>query len=141
VSEGLGAVIFDFDGTLYDAKHLSLRLIVACPSDIFRIRAERQTRKSFVGCDYRSSDAYYREFFAALESAALCRAARRSPDAMRAWYFDHYMPRMIRILSRYYHSRPFAAGLFAGAKIPIAVYSDYPRTQTGFGQSDLTLSM
>jgi HAD superfamily hydrolase (TIGR01549 family) len=131
VKEPPGALIFDFDGTLYDPKKFALRLIAAGPWDLFRIGAERRVRKNFAGRDYGSAEAYYGEYF-----TALSRTARRSPDFMRRWYFEKYLPRMIRVLNAHYRPRRGTAELFAslrgnnpaGKKIPFAVYSDYPQT-------------
>ena len=132
------ALVLDFDGTLYDYALLHLRLVRAWPGDLPRIWAERKTRRSFAGSDYGSAEAYYGEFFARM--GALCRCPA---DAARDWFFSRYMPRMIRVLKRYYTLRPGVRELFrflegedgdrpgkgtAGGKIPagIAIYSDYP---------------
>jgi FMN phosphatase YigB (HAD superfamily) len=127
----LRGIIFDLDGTLYDAKQFPLRLIAAKPADLFLIRAERRVRGGFAGCDYGSAEAYYREFF-----AELARLARRSPASAQAWYQEDYIPRMIRVLGDYYRCRPGTVELFTalrtggavtGRPVPFAVYSDYPR--------------
>lgn len=136
------ALVFDFDGTLYDYALLPLRLIRARPGDLPRIWAERKTRRSFAGADYGTAEAYYGAFFARM--AALCRCPA---DAARDWFFSRYMPLMIRVLEKYYTLRPGVRELFrslsgedgeaaAGAPQPaangrrapagIAVYSDYP---------------
>ena len=66
---------------------------------------------------------------------------------MREWYFTRYMPRMIRVLERYYTLRPgteaFLAALGSSGEPPAgerappagfsaAVYSDYPLLQERF---------
>jgi FMN phosphatase YigB (HAD superfamily) len=130
------AVIFDFDGTLYDYARLPLRIIRAAPWDLPRIWAERRTRKKLAGSDFGAAEAYYDEFFS--QMAALCRCPAASA---RDWFFSRYIPRMIRVLKKYYRLRPGAAELFrlldsgenpGFGKEPrnlprgIAVYSDYP---------------
>jgi FMN phosphatase YigB (HAD superfamily) len=131
------ALIFDFDGTLYDYALMPFRLIGAFPWDLSRIWAERRTRKKLAGSDFGSPEAYYDEFFSRM--AALCRCP--APSA-RNWFFSSYMPRMIRVLKKYYRLRPGTADLFrfldpgnpdsrreAPARNPLrglAVYSDYP---------------
>jgi FMN phosphatase YigB (HAD superfamily) len=129
-------LIFDFDGTLFDNAVLAFYLIAAYPPDALRIWKERLVRKSFAGCDYASAEEYHRAFFAALGKYCL-----RSPQQMRDWYFNHYMPRMVRVLQKHYQPRPGVQKLFlhfggktsrengagkAGHLPRIAVYSDYP---------------
>jgi FMN phosphatase YigB (HAD superfamily) len=127
-----GAVIFDLDGTLYDSKNIAFRLIMARPLDVFFMRTERRVRKVFAGRVYDSAESYYRAFFQELSEQARCTAA-----FARHWYFETYMPLMIRVLGRYYRPRPGAAELLAALRsgnnrwnrvIPFAVYSDYPMT-------------
>ena len=114
-------IIFDFDGTLYDIGRIAFYLIAAYPPDMFRIRNERLIRKEFVGCDYSSPEEYYRAFF-----AALGKTCRRPPEQMRSWYFERYMPRMIRVLKKHYKPRPGVKELLGHLKTKIAIYSDYP---------------
>ena len=124
-------LILDFDGTLFDNALIALNLILACPPDAFRIWKERLVRKRFAGCDYHSAEYYYRAFFAAFGKSYF-----RSPQKMRDWYFNRYMPRMVRVLHRHYHPRPGVQKLLlrfggktgdrAGNTLRIAVYSDYP---------------
>jgi FMN phosphatase YigB (HAD superfamily) len=94
--------------------------------------AERRARKKFAGRVYDSAEAYYRDFFQEFARGARCSAARA-----RRWYFESYLPLMIRLLRKHYRPRPGTAELFAalrsgknrwGRGIPFAVYSDYPFT-------------
>ena len=118
-------IIFDFDGTIFDNSILPFFLVSACPTDVIRIRTERLIRKQFAGSEYPSPDEYYLAFF-----AAFGRACFRSPEKMRNWYFNRYMPRMIRVLKKYYKPRPGAIELLkrleARTDLRVAVYSDYP---------------
>jgi len=124
-------LIFDFDGTLFDNALIAFYLIAACPPDALRIWRERLVRKRFAGCDFASAEEYHQAFFTALGKASL-----RSPQKMRDWYYNHYMPRMVRVLQKHYQPRPGVQKLllhFGGksnnrnGNIPrIAVYSDYP---------------
>jgi FMN phosphatase YigB (HAD superfamily) len=135
------ALVFDFDGTLYDYALLPLRLIRARPGDLFRIWAERKTRRALAGSDYGSAEVYYGEFFARLASLCRCPA-----DSARDWFFSRYMPLMIRVLKKYYTLRPGVREIFrtltegdgyppgkgaAGRRAPVgvAIYSDYPCLQ------------
>jgi len=121
-------LIFDFDGTLFDNAFLAFYLIAANPFDALQVWRERLVRKRFAGCDYASAKEYYRAFFIALGKASFC-----SPEKARSWYFNRYMPRMVRVLQRHYNPRPGVQELFLryGGKVGssalrIAVYSDYP---------------
>ncbi|MDR3173945.1 MAG: HAD family hydrolase, partial [Treponema sp.] len=121
-----GALIFDLDGTLYDTRGFARRLVLARPGDGLLMLAERGIRKRFAGADYLSAGAYYGEFF-----FRMSRAAGRSAEGLRNWYFDRYIPLMCGVLKKHYRPRPGAVELFAGLTqraFPFAVYSDYPRT-------------
>jgi FMN phosphatase YigB (HAD superfamily) len=130
--EGIGAIIFDLDGTLYNSKKIALRLVAAYPPDALLNLAERLLRRYFAGRDYGSAEAYYAAFFAKF-SRIFC----RRPAFSRSWYFETYLPRMIRALEKFYPCRPGTPELFESLrtgnnklqkKIPFAIYSDYPRT-------------
>ncbi|GHU82454.1 hypothetical protein FACS189468_6700 [Spirochaetia bacterium] len=126
-------LIFDFDGTLYDYRWLPFRLIMDNPRDIFRIWSERRTRKKFAGSDCGSPEDYYKEYFSYL--GALC---HEDGTVLQDWYSNRYIPRMVRILQKYYTLRPGVVELFdrLNAAVEsadnnddlrgIALYSDYP---------------
>jgi FMN phosphatase YigB (HAD superfamily) len=123
--DNIKGIIFDFDGTLFDNILIPFYLIAACPFDLFRIRKERLIRRRFTGCDYASPDEYYKAFFTALGKACFC-----SPKRIQNWYFNRYMPRMVRVLKKHYQFRPGARDLFRSFAdsdvMRVAVYSDYP---------------
>jgi HAD superfamily hydrolase (TIGR01549 family) len=136
-----GAFIFDFDGTLNNPNHFTRRLLFGSGpverlslQEIRLVGAERKTRKEFAGCDYGNAEAYYGQFFAALERRArfFVPGAAANAAALRQWYFVRYMPRLIRVLRQFYSPRSGAAEFFQTlehGKIPHAVYSDYPRAR------------
>ena len=138
-------IIFDFDGTLFDNAMLPFRLISAYPPDIFRLWRERLVRKQFTGCDFSTPKRYYRAFF-----VALGKACRRSPEKMRNWYFNRYMPRMTRVLKRHYKFRDGVTELFrrfdaqttgtGQTKPRVAIYSDYPFLKERLDALGLVLS-
>jgi beta-phosphoglucomutase-like phosphatase (HAD superfamily) len=94
-------IIFDFDGTIFDNALIVFYLISAYPPDWLRLWRERLIRKRFAGCDFSSADWYYKAFFDALGDAC-----SRSPDHMRKWYFNRFIPRMINVLRKRYKPRP-----------------------------------
>ena len=135
-------IIFDFDGTLFDNKLLPFYMISAYPPDLLRIFRERQTRKSFAGSDYSTPEEYYRAFF-----NTMAKACHRSPEKIKNWYFNRYMPRMARALRNHYKLRPGVTELFRcfdtmdKPSLPqIAIYSDYPILKERMEAVGLTLS-
>jgi HAD superfamily hydrolase (TIGR01549 family) len=123
---GVRGIIFDFDGTLFDNAFIAIRLISAYPLDILRIRRERLVRRRFAGSDYSTPEKYNGAFFSELGRPFL-----RTPVGMRNWYFDRYMPRMVRVLKKYYKPRPGLVDLLRRIDNPasstrMAIYSDYP---------------
>jgi HAD superfamily hydrolase (TIGR01549 family) len=128
---GARGFIFDIDGTLYDSRYIHRRLFFARPLDVGLLLADRKTRKSLTGADYREAEAYYREFF-----SRMALRIHKPASALHAWYFDAYMPRMYRVLKKYYRLRPGCVELFeeltrsprTGGPFKFAIYSDYPQT-------------
>jgi len=131
-------IIFDFDGTLFDNARIPFYMIAAYPPDILRIRRERLVRKRFAGCDFSSSENYYRAFF-----STMGKSFWYAPTQMRNWFFNRYMPRMVRVLKKQYKPRPGADELlrrFNQDMIKIAVYSDYPLLRERMEAVGLTVS-
>ena len=129
-------IIFDFDGTLFDSALLPFYLIAANPLDWLRLWRERLIRRRFKGCDYNTSEEYFKAFFEAFGKACF-----RSPERMRKWYFSHYMPRMVKVLKRYYKPRPGTKELIEHFKtlpfLKLAIYSDYPFSKERLEALDL----
>lgn len=122
-TNGIRAVIFDLDGTLYNKKGLPLRLIAADPLHMFILGNERKARANLKGRWFGNEEAYYEALFASV-------AAMSHTTAQRAqqWYTQRYMPTMVRILQRHYAVEPWVGQLLADLRqqgIRTAVYSDY----------------
>ena len=123
---GIKGIIFDFDGTIFDNAYIAMRLIAACPIDILPVYGERLVRSRFAGQDFSSPEIYHREFFNELGKVCLS-----SPKRMRSWYFDRYMPRMIRVLKKHFKPRQGIAEVLRRVQsqessLQLAIYSDYP---------------
>jgi FMN phosphatase YigB (HAD superfamily) len=119
--------IFDFDGTLFDSAGFGFHLIAACPADMFRIWKERFIRSKFSGRDYLTKDKYLDTFFS--EMSKICFG--RPPEKLKAWYYNRYIPRMIKVLKKHFEPRPGFNELFqymdsSTSPVKAAVYSDYP---------------
>ena len=129
-------IIFDFDGTLFNKSLIALRLVIACPAEAIFLLMERLVRKKFAGIDFYSSEEYYQAFFTALGKACL-----RSPEKMKLWYFNRFMPRMTEVLRKHYRARHGTAELLqhcTNRSIKIAIYSDYPFLKDRFQAIGLT---
>jgi len=118
------AVIFDFDGTLYDFKGVPQKLIMNNPLSLFTIKAERDIRRSMKGIFFGSKENFRKE-----QSERLCRKSGfKTPESALSWYENVYMKSMISILKNHYTGRDSAEKVFKFLKeknIYTAVFSDY----------------
>ena len=60
--DNIKAIIFDFDGTLYDFKGLPKNLCLSSIPNMLKISAVQKTRKSLKGKDFPSIEEYEKEF-------------------------------------------------------------------------------
>ncbi len=120
---GIKAVLFDFDGTLYDFRNLSLWIITRSFSDLLIVKAERETRKMLRGIDFESEQKFYDSFF-----STIALKTGNTKEFIHEWYFSTYLPRLVSVLQRHYKAREGTAVLFEELKksaIRCVVYSDY----------------
>ena len=94
-NKGISAVIFDFDGTLYDNSKVAKYLIKAKPLSSFRMLADRKARKALKGSYFETEEAFLFEYSKVASKKCLlpCRA-----KAFLAWYQNTYMPLMTKVL-------------------------------------------
>lgn len=121
------AVVFDLDGTLYDSRRLQWHLIVSDLSNVLTLRAERKARKRIAGKNFGDAIAVYRNLFQDISEQR-----DKTLDQIEDWYFDSYMPRMVRVLKKYYVARPFVKEVFGNLRargIRVAVFSDYGQVE------------
>lgn len=114
------AIIFDLDGTLYDKSGLARRLVLSQlrKGGLGMLKREREVRKELRGRHFESEDAFHDAFFAHF--------AR--PELARRWYFETYMPDMIRILREHYQIAPWVKRKIAELRTygqKVIVFSDY----------------
>ena len=111
------AVVFDFDGTLYEPAKLGLKIVFSDLRNALKAKRERKARKLLAGQDFASSSNFYKHFFAIVG------------EKNRDWYFNCYLPLMVHVLHTKFVARPSAQHLIDSliAKgIRVGVLSDYP---------------
>ena len=89
-------VVLDLDGTLYDKRCLSLRMLLHAPCDFRRMLIERQTRASMKGMYMGSEQAFCEAFFQRMADTLHC-----SQKSIQQWYEQRYMPLMVNLIGRY----------------------------------------
>ncbi len=121
--EGVKAVVFDLDGTLYDKHHLAWYLIFADLRHALWIHAERIARKKLKGQDFGDADTFYKTMFSYISEK------RNVPyQAVKEWYNESYMPSMTEILYTHYQAADYVLPLLKQLNesgIKTIVLSDY----------------
>ena len=88
-------VVFDLDGTLYDKRGLSLRMVLHAPWDLMKMRAERQTRARMKGL-WLGTENFVQTYNEQLAQRMGC-----SPLQAKEWYEQRYMPLMVKLIGKY----------------------------------------
>ena len=117
------AVIFDLDGTLYDNKYLSFRMMAGGMRHLWKMVAEREGRKELAGRHYESPEKVYAALFGLMAEKLRCKA-----EEAGNWYHSFYMPLMVRVLEENRRARswvrPLLEKLHSEGTVT-AVFSDY----------------
>ncbi len=117
------AVVFDFDGTLYD-KHGFVKYVIGRNIIHWKLLiSERRTRRSFHGRFFPSREAYYEAFF-----STLAKNAFRSVKYAQRWYIKKYKPSLTHILEKHFSLREGFNEFFHYCNksgIMVVLYSDY----------------
>lgn len=118
------AVIFDFDGTLYDNTDIAKAMFLSNPFRFFYMKAERDTRRAFKGRDFDTPQNFKKEFYNRAAPHAFC-----SPEIFAYWYEKRYLRRMAKTLAKKgfkAHDKIYEVfKKFTDNGIKIALYSDY----------------
>lgn len=118
------AVIFDFDGTLYDNTGIGKAMLCGNPFRFFLMKAERATRRALKGRDFDTPQNFKKEFYKRAAPMAFC-----SENRFARWYEKRYLKRMAKTLKGNQFTahekiyEVFKKLLDDGKKI--ALYSDY----------------
>lgn len=121
--ENCDAVIFDFDGTLYDYRHMPLNVVLNSLLNVFRIKAERDARRNLKGIDYGTAEKFKEAY-----AAEVAKLSGMSIEDASEWCFSAGPANMLDVLQKKYHCRLTVPQVFdklAEAGIKTAVFSDY----------------
>lgn len=119
-------VVFDLDGTIYAKSRIVWRMLCAAPNDWKRMRAERKTRKKLRGKWLQNEELFNQTYFQTL--ANYCKS---TPEDMRIWYTNRYMPLMVSVIRKYYKPVEWLMPFVVECKkkdIRLVVLSDYGYT-------------
>ena len=122
------AVIFDFDGTLYEHRGAARKLLKELKfSHKLLAGAERRLRSRLKGLYTGDRQTFDRYFF-----TEFSRMVKKSPQELQTWYDNIYLEAMISSLKKNFKARANVNNLFTFLReqgITTAVYSDYSRTK------------
>ncbi|MBQ5626171.1 MAG: HAD family hydrolase [Paludibacteraceae bacterium] len=116
-------VIFDLDGTLYDKRHLSFRMVCHALGDIRKMQAERKTRAGMKGMWLEDEQTFYHTYF-----QQLAKQLHSAPDMAKQWYEKRYMPLMVKTIGKYQHVSKWVLPFIHDCQqkgIKMVVLSDY----------------
>jgi FMN phosphatase YigB (HAD superfamily) len=119
-------VVLDLDGTLYAKPHMVWYMLFAAPCEWRIMLAERKTRKQMRGQWMGDEDVFYQTFFQTM--AVYCGV---TPDKLREWYFNRYMPLMVNIIRKHYKLAEWFFPFVSECKnqgVCLVVLSDYGHT-------------
>lgn len=133
------AVVFDFDGTLYDKKGIGIKVIRRNILHLKMLAATRKVCTSFRGKYFGGKDKLFTELFAQIADKASV-----TPEKAQNWYYESYLGSMIRILQKHYKLRPNSKEVISKLHkegVSVILYSDYGMCRErvsaiGFSPSD-----
>lgn len=116
-------VLFDFDNTMYEPKKMAPYVVISDVMYSLYPFNERKVRKEMAGQDFGCAEELYRFLF-----SRVAERLGKNPEKVRHWYFERYMPRVRRILKRYFSARRHLQDVIDTLEskgIKVGVLSDY----------------
>ncbi|MCQ2225651.1 MAG: HAD family hydrolase [Paludibacteraceae bacterium] len=132
------AVVFDFDGTLYNKSYFPLWLLLRNPLQVPSMKAERKTRKEMKNMDLGSGEAFNSYFY-----ESMGKKQGRSAAEAKVWFNDFYLAEFLRILKKHYQPYPNIPKVLeklGDLELKTAVFSDYSRTDERLEALGLSVS-
>ena len=117
------AIIFDFDGTLYDNYKIGKALVLNNPFQMMKMAEDRKIRKELKGKDFPNGQEFFNEYY-----RLLSKKTGNSVKKAEEWYNKKYLPSMIKVLHKKFKAQPGIDELFDYLKnnnIKTAIFSDY----------------
>lgn len=121
--ENVKAVIFDFDGTFYDNHGVGKDLVLSHPLNLWRIKSEREVRKSLKNQSFGTKEAYMMEY-----SKRIASKTTLSVSKAQKWYEEKYLNWLTASIGKKqaYDKVEELITSLKNKGIKVAVYSDYP---------------
>ncbi len=122
-------LIFDFDGTLYDARNFGKRLILQNLKMYEYVKVLKSISRPLETKVFASGSAYKMFLFEAMADA-LNKAHPDKPPinatTMGHWYHHEYYPAIIRLLEKSYQSEPQCQNILLtlSRRYPLSLYAD-----------------
>lgn len=120
-------VVLDLDGTLYDKRHLSFRMVMHALCDIRKMQVDRHTRAKMKGMYLGNKQAFYNAFF-----SRMGQILNTSVANIQQWYEHRYMPLMVNLIGEHHHAGDWVMPLIQQCRsrgIKLVVLSDYDHAE------------
>lgn len=128
IFENISAVIFDFDGTLYDNHGLAANFIKQNLFGSIKMLAERKTHKILKGVYLNSYENFYVEYIKQLTICRHKKPVEKNLTKISDWYKNDFLNALVLMLKKKYVARENVNLVFENLKkrnIKIAILSDY----------------
>ncbi|HMB00303.1 MAG TPA: HAD family hydrolase [Spirochaetota bacterium] len=125
LGKGYKAIIFDFDGTLYNRNGINKKMIMANLFYWRYLKGLKEVREEMAGKDYGSKEAFYSAFY-----AAVAKKTKKKIYNVKKWYTNTFYSKFVKVLADHFYSRPKVNKLLYNLQTRgyrLAVVSDYDK--------------